>query len=85
MAASASGCRRCVRSLPGVMLWRSRYGLAGGCWGGGSPDQARLWGEEEPCVVAGLPRVGLTGTGMTRSHLYLCSRAGATATAWTVK
>ncbi|KAM7326140.1 hypothetical protein ACRRTK_014618 [Alexandromys fortis] len=23
MAASASGCRRCVRSLPGVMLWRS--------------------------------------------------------------
>lgn len=42
MAASRGRLR--VRSLPGVMPWRSRYGLAGGCCGGGQPGPSQTRG-----------------------------------------
>lgn len=37
---AASGSCGCVRSLCGGVLWRSRYGQAGGCWAGGQHSQA---------------------------------------------
>lgn len=72
---AASGGRACVRSLRGGVLWRSRYGRAGGCWGRDQhrPSQAL---RAKPVLVAGSPRVGLTGR--TRSHLSLGFRTGAT-------
>jgi hypothetical protein len=78
---AASGGRACVRSLRGGVLWRSRYGRAGGCWGRDQhrPSQAL---RAKPVLVAGSPRVGLTGR--TRSHLS-ASEQVLQATAWTVK
>lgn len=41
---AACGGRWCVRSLPGGVLWRSRYGQAGGCWSGGQPRPGQALG-----------------------------------------
>lgn len=43
---AVAGGRGCVRSLRGGVLWRSRYGQVGGCWGRGQHRSSQVLGRE---------------------------------------